>query len=571
MLNYDRIQTVKSINEKPRYIICDCFGDKVGTSSRTFEEVKYYLDLGYLPSEIFVLAPSIRNPVNPIRQLENKIKKELQNIPIYVPINDDEELNKDIIDGKMVFSTIHQTKGLERKVVILFNFDQSYFQFYKKTDNPFYCPNELYVATTRAKERLSLFHHYQNNFLTFLQKDLLPSLCHLDTKHLSIKEINFQKNIDTSVTDLTKNIPENIMESLLTFFQIQTIQKKKDKINIPSQIKQESGVESVSEITGIAVPMYFELLKKKYINILDRLIEEDFENKVKPKTQTASFSSFTNKPKEKEKKYALNRINLQTISSQELLYIANCWNTLKTGYLFKIYQINDYDWLKQENLNCLINRLDKLNVSNNAIFEYKCFIENQKELLNRKLIGYIDCIDKNNIYEFKCTNTLQNEHILQLGIYMYMYETLRSTDLNLEKIEYKKNTLLKTIFEDDLIELSNGLTGKVTKMYKNGNVNLKISNKTIKIQVNFVEKIITHSQKKLDLIKTIEEEIQQKIQKKNYFLYNILTDEMIEIKCDKLKEMMEFLIYHKFINDKVITDDEFLHNNKLIVEKYFTT
>ena len=63
------------------------------------------------------------------------------------------------LKGKIVFSTFHQSKGRERKVVLVFNFDQSYFKYYGKELDPNVCPNELYVATTRAQEHLSLFHH----------------------------------------------------------------------------------------------------------------------------------------------------------------------------------------------------------------------------------------------------------------------------------------------------------------------------------------------------------------------------------------------------------------------------
>ena len=55
--------------------------------------------------------------------------------------------------------------------------------------------------------------------------------------------------------------------------------------------------------------------------------------------------------------------------------------------------------------------------------EYKLEQENEPELLDRNLIGYIDCIDNENdiIYEFKCVKQLEKEHYLQLALYMYMY------------------------------------------------------------------------------------------------------------------------------------------------------
>ena len=59
----------------------------------------------------------------------------------------EEKLDEDILTGKIVFSTFHQVKGLERKVVIIYNFDNSYFIYYEKDKSPFICPNTIYVPT----------------------------------------------------------------------------------------------------------------------------------------------------------------------------------------------------------------------------------------------------------------------------------------------------------------------------------------------------------------------------------------------------------------------------------------
>ena len=118
----------KISNNKPRYIICDTFGDKLGSGTRTYDEVKYYLEKGYSYSDFFILAPSVKSIKSPIRQLANELSN--NKIPIYVPISDEEKIDEDIIKDKMVFSTFHQVKGLERKIVIIFNFDNSYFLFY---------------------------------------------------------------------------------------------------------------------------------------------------------------------------------------------------------------------------------------------------------------------------------------------------------------------------------------------------------------------------------------------------------------------------------------------------------
>ena len=82
---------------------------------------------------------------------------------------------KNKLKNKLVFSTFHQAKGLERKIVIVFNFDGSYFKYFKKNSNPYECSNELYVAVTRAREHLILLHHYQNDFLPFIDQEELSN------------------------------------------------------------------------------------------------------------------------------------------------------------------------------------------------------------------------------------------------------------------------------------------------------------------------------------------------------------------------------------------------------------
>ena len=49
LLQEERIISNKITNNKPRYVMCHCFGDKLGASSRTFEVDTYYFDLGYKP------------------------------------------------------------------------------------------------------------------------------------------------------------------------------------------------------------------------------------------------------------------------------------------------------------------------------------------------------------------------------------------------------------------------------------------------------------------------------------------------------------------------------------------
>uniref|UniRef100_A0A6C0IYA5 UvrD-like helicase C-terminal domain-containing protein n=1 Tax=viral metagenome TaxID=1070528 RepID=A0A6C0IYA5_9ZZZZ len=477
MLNQDRIKSNK-IGSIPNYIICNTFSNFIDEEPIAFTKLKAFIEKGYKPSDIFIIAPSVKSAGSPVRLLENKIKLELKDIPVYVPNNDDEEIDNSIIHNKLLISTFHQTKGLERKIVFVFNFDDSYFKLYKKDSNPKICPNELYVATTRASEHLILFHHYQNNFLPFLNLENIKTCTKftLNTP-LMISESKRIKNVDTSPTDLCNHLKDSVITKCLSYFEIKNIRPIQDKINIPLKTKQNNNYESVSEINGTAIPIYFEYLKKNIISIIDKLPLD--ENKTQYNKHKYSFID-DDEDNDEDDKFRLHKIRKnidKNLEIKDLLYLTNRWITYKNGYLFKLKQIKNYSWLSNSNLQKCIKNLDKLNISKTAIFENKIYIEDLPELINRKLTGYIDCIDGNNLYEFKCVSKLENTHYLQLAIYAYILSTVKK-------------------------------------------------------------------------------------EKYNYFLYNILTDELnkIEFIYDDLVNMIEYLIKEKYLNTKKLTDEEFLIN-----------
>lgn len=80
--------------------------------------------------------------------------------------------------------------------------------------------------------------------------------------------------------------------------------------------------------------------------------------------------------------------------------------------------------------------MNKLNITNESVFEYKVEIADEPELMERRLVGFIDCFDKPNniIYEFKCVSKLTKEHYLQLAFYMYIYELKKKTDTNMSYV-----------------------------------------------------------------------------------------------------------------------------------------
>jgi hypothetical protein len=554
-------------------------------------EIKYYLELGYKPQEIFILSPSVKNQTSPIRQLENRIKTELNGIQIFIPTGDDEKLDGDVLEGKLVFSTFHQSKGLERKVIIVFGFDNSYFEYYKINNNGLVCPNELYVATTRSLEHLTVFHHFENDYLPFLCKEKLRIYCNMENdKMIRVKENKSTTTRKSNPTDIIKHLPQEVIDYCFNYFETEIIQDAKEMINIPLKTKQEykngsNGYESVSEITGIAIPCYFEYKTKGKIDILNKIPYKP--KKCNPRCLIQLEEDDCDEENEDDKLLQKINLNIKKISPSELLYIANAWNSIKNGFLFKKLQITNYNWLSKENLDKCIERIERLKISRDAKFEYKSEIKNEKELLNREITGYFDCIDNTNLYEFKCVQKIEKEHILQLVIYMYLnekqkekkrnsmlshqgdfiireeYKLKQYKDEQKTKQEYNIGDIIKyTIFTYDVEE-----QGTIIKMHKNGKIQVENINKRRDIIVKQMIKSIT-KRSKFNILEEKIVNIENKIiqlklhsqENTNYYLYNILTDELIQIRSslENLIKIIEHLFYSKYSSSIEITDETFL-------------
>jgi len=380
--------------------------------------IRQILKDGYSPSDIFILSPSLKSLNSPARLLENYLKTYEPNISIYVPTSDDEKLDSTVIKDKLIFSTFHQVKGLERKIVFVFGFDHSYLTYYKIDNDPLICPNELYVATTRAKERLFLFHNYTNDYLPFINIKKINEYC-VVRGFLSMSNDSRNNCIfDVQVTDITRHLTQNIIDEAMEYLQITTIRPKSKKILVPNKIQTENGYESISEINGIAIPSYFEYEKYKKMSILDYCIEPP--QKMIEDNDNSLVKEFWNQHILKLKKIINDNIILDN-----LLYISTIYASLTSKYIFKSIQIEQFSWLNEEIYNKTTKRLHSLNISSDSQLEVSCSLLCGKqipEILNKNIHGRIDCQDGNNFYEFKCVEKLEKTHYLQLAIYMYIIE-----------------------------------------------------------------------------------------------------------------------------------------------------
>jgi superfamily I DNA/RNA helicase len=140
------------------------------------------------PENSAILAPSVKHN-RTLFPLTNALS-EHYHIPVAVPCSDETQLDSDVVNGKLTVSTWHMFKGMERDLVFVYGADSSYLDFMARNLPDDRCPNETYVALTRARKqvcyslpgcpRLSAeasfswwFYRFARRYLTFVTSHLL--------------------------------------------------------------------------------------------------------------------------------------------------------------------------------------------------------------------------------------------------------------------------------------------------------------------------------------------------------------------------------------------------------------
>ena len=77
------------------------------------------------PDDIFILAASVKSPNSPLKLVENILVS--KGVPCYIPMNETCSIKSNVIKNKVIFASFHQSKGRERKFVIVSGCDHSYF------------------------------------------------------------------------------------------------------------------------------------------------------------------------------------------------------------------------------------------------------------------------------------------------------------------------------------------------------------------------------------------------------------------------------------------------------------
>jgi hypothetical protein len=421
VLRQPRMKSVKESNEPIHYFTGDPFF-KVPYAMAS--EIKLLLQEGIKESDIFVIAPSIKtqNPNNPIKKFENLLVS--MGIHCYVPMSDDEELKDEVTREKIVFSSFHQSKGLERKVVFVLGFSTAFYFTFKDAPQEV-CPNLLYVASTRCLERMYLCgesttekplpflnHSLMIDSNNFKRHDIISKSSFYSTS--SPKEYNRQDL--RAVTQLTRFLPEECVNQIIELCDIRTIKPASKSIAIPSMISTEgTKMEQVSDLNGIAIPTIFEHRIAGQISI-----QMDLERKFLPTLKQTGNGQI---PVEQRKWVEV--IHNEPKSIADFLLLANLWSSHVSGYNHKVAQISEYNWLTEKNVEDLLQVLQSNIQGDPADMYFEEVLQLEGYKFNNHEVhiqGIADLVDDVNLWELKCVDSIKPEHIVQLALYAYIWQ-----------------------------------------------------------------------------------------------------------------------------------------------------
>lgn len=417
--------------------------------------------------DIFILCGSVKG--NTVRRLENLLVE--KNMPCYVPFTDNQEdLDQRIIDKKIVFSTFHTVKGRQRKYVFVLEFDLSYFLYNARTHEHDICPNTIYVACTRATEKLVVFENNECEPFPFLQKshyDMTQSdfisfkgLPCVQRPMALITKSNPTNKYVLTPTKLIRFLSEHVLDKITPILQnlFESIQPpESDTLSIPSVYETENGFfEDVSDVNGIVLPIiFYDQLSATKTPILQNLVRHYMKD-VKPKQHSFLHTLVGSMPNKCE-------------TIQDYLYMASLSITAQEKLYSRITQIsrNEYNWLLPTMIDSCCERYSKvigeecekgdwvaehtiIHETNESDHIYIDSYFHSIGISNAvfRFTARTDFMSRDSIWEMKCTGQLTTEHKLQLVIYMWLYH------MTLPPSETMKKGYLFNVKTNELLQLN---------------------------------------------------------------------------------------------------------------------
>lgn len=353
----------------------------------------------YGANEVIILVPSIKSTAHPKSPIGNLLKKKHKEILFCVK---EDEISDEATYNKIVVTSFNSMKGRERKCVILVGFDESYFEYFNKSwpKTNTSLPNIIYVAATRSSEMLILIQDSKKPPFRTVDKFLLP--IHADIKGDEQEyrvPVDQDKILKREVIDLIKHRNLSDILSFLDFI-------VEEVINFPNS---PLPYQNIVQFNG-----YYEDMKRYYGTLITLLAEHKLEGKTHLENKI-----------NRDKKNTLSDVylkynelfNLKNKTVKQWMELVVMLSALSDKYHFYKDQITNYDWVDEPFVLETSNRLISV-IPKEGLFEQQYSATVYDKYF---LVGTVDYVSETELWEFKCTSSLRDEHKIQCAAYISLH------------------------------------------------------------------------------------------------------------------------------------------------------
>ncbi|KAJ2904917.1 hypothetical protein MKZ38_006958 [Zalerion maritima] len=375
-----------------------------------------------------ILALFIRKK-GPVQGLVNLLA-EKYGVPIAVSTDNETPVDGRVTKGKLCISTIHQFKGSERNLIILFGIDYSFFKYFDRDLSDDRCPNEVFVAVTRAAKQLVLVHDDKESLMPFVSVEALyetAEIVNLTDKQAKIApphvpgrplELGFTLPSSIAVQDISRHIGDEFLDDIVTYYlcirQLSPPLPEEEHIDLPTVVPlnpAERYHETVSDLNGLVVVTAYEYDLIGTLTALGGHDENVIDDIMPPVTSQQYVPWLCRRACEYES------------------YIS--------GYRPRKIQLKNhaFDWIDPAKLALARKRLQGQLRDSAAELIFEAKVEKEKlRIANQttRLYGQADVVgvsstsDPNNggrvesLWEIKFASQLSNEHVVQVCAYAYL-------------------------------------------------------------------------------------------------------------------------------------------------------
>jgi len=327
------------------------------------------------PKDILCLGANKGLRLTIQNELEEIFPQKYNKLTVYSSISEEDSGGAKPSEGAAIFTTFDSSKGLERKICVVCDFTESYWQIRMGKANQKYeiLRNMFCVAASRGKEKIIFVYGDEGA----ISKEILST--HLET------------NTDFEDVNISKMFEHKYREDIDECYELLSCTKL-DKSNNSLEINIHS-LDGYIDLTP-CIGVYQEAVFFQQYNI-DKAVEAKIKS-------------------DKDLKYLWEAYTALTSLDEKILFFTSL-ETTQNRYRWQVGK----PFVNEVSKVALQNRLAEIMSPNEEVQVY-CDIHFKNPKNNKRFsaVGLADVVKDNKVYELKFVSELVPEHFLQCACYM---------------------------------------------------------------------------------------------------------------------------------------------------------